>query len=641
MKNIKRLPLVLLVFVVVSISCERPWVEPWPPDGARLPDDIWENYNFARGILERVMGQHLFTANFNDLDGDGHTASASDEAKHSVPNGVVNYFTNGAWSSTRGVRWRYGGSYSNYILSPWENSFVAIRRVNLFLENVDRSVIIDDPSIPARQFDRTWYKGQAYFLRGWLQWELFQKYGPFPIITSSLNLTEDDIFIPRNTMAECYNQIIEDLDKAIEMLPYMHDDNNWHRPTRSIAQAVKARVMLYYASPLYQGDPETQPYGLPANSTGEISRWENVIGAARAMINENTFYNMMDVTSWQRQPLTGTTARTYTNRLYYTVVPTQRESIWSTVQTSQMRPQRIEWELNNMPDGVVGARGLTNPTQEMVDAFEVVPLQTNQYRPVSGQPSEPFDWNNPAHAANPYANRDPRFYHAINFNGVVWGTNSTYRFTVDTYEGGIHNNQTRPNATKTGYYMRKGLSETFHSWETGRFSYPTKFRNQFRLAEMLLIYAEAMNEVHGPDVADPGGPLRTITLGSANYNISTAREAVNIIRARVEMPLIPAGLSQSEMRDRIKHERRIELCFEGHRMFDLRRWKEGEKLGGEIHGIKITPSGFDANNRPVLPYSYERFKVEDRVWEDKMYWWPIPYSEVVKYNGKLKQNPGW
>jgi starch-binding outer membrane protein, SusD/RagB family len=642
MKHILRLPLVLLVFVVVSISCERPWVDPWPPDGARLPDDVWENYNFARGFLERVLGEQMFTANVNELEGEGHPASASDEAKHSVRNGRINAFTDGSWSPTRGVQWRFGGSYANYIRSPWENSFVAVRRINIFLANIDRSVIIDDPAIPARQFDRTWYKGQAYFLRGWFNFQLFQRYGAFPIITDVLDLANDDIFIPRNTLQECYDHIIADLDTAYTLLPYMHDDNNWHRPTKTIAQALKARVQIYYASPLYQGDPETQPYGLPAESQGDPQRWEDALNTVVAAINENSFYQMMNVLSWVRQPLSGVTSvGTLTIRLNYTVVPTQRESIWSTVQSSQMRPTQHEWELNNMPDGVVGARGLTNPTQEMVDAFEVVPLRAGLYRTVAGASSQKFDWDNPVHAADPYANRDPRFYHAINYNGVVWGTNASYRFTVDTYEGGIHNDQTRPNATKTGYYMRKGLTEAFHSYETGRFSAQTRFRNQIRLPELLFIYAEAMNELHGPDVAAAGTQLRTITLGTVNYNITTAREAVNLVRARVEMPLLPTGMSQEDMRDAIKHERRIELCFEGHRMFDLRRWKEGEKLGGPIHGIKITPSGFDANNRPMLPYTYERFKVEDRVWEDKMYWWPIPYSEVVKYNGKLKQNPGW
>jgi len=96
------------------------------------------------------------------------------------------------------------------------------------------------------------------------------------------------------------------------------------------------------------------------------------------------------------------------------------------------------------------------------------------------------------------------------------------------------------------------------------------------------------------------------------------------------------------MRDKIKHERRIELAFERHRFYDLRRWKQGEILGQPIHGIVITPAGIDpVTNRPILPYTYEVVKVEDRVWADKMYWWPIPYAEIIKYEGRLIQNPGW
>lgn len=634
-----RYPLMLLVILMLSVSCERPWVAPWPPDGARLPDDIWENYQFTRGFMDRAWGQGLFSANFNDFTDNGHTASASDEAKHSDPQGRVNWLTNGVWSPTRTVAWRYGGNYADYIDEPWENSYLAIRRVNIFLANVDNSILINDPSVPAREFERDHFKGMAYFLRAWKQWEIFQKYGAFPISLEALDFANDELFLPRNTMQECYDQIIRDLDSAYNYLPLVHDANNWHRPTKSYVEAVRARVQIYWASPLYQGDPATQPYGLDAGEVGEISRYEDVIETVRKFFAENDFFNMMQPT-YYTQPLSYSTR--YYGRIYYRTIattPVNTEVIWSTAQSTQMRPTRYEWELNNLPDGVLGARGLTNPTQEMVDAYEVIENRPGLFRTVAGAPSEPFDWDNPVHAADPYANRDPRFYHSINYNGVVWGTSSTWEYTVETWEGGIHNDPSRPMATKTGYYMRKGLNESFHSYETGGYSAATRVRPQFRVPELLLIYAEAMNVVYGPDVPHPDGPLRTITMGSTPYDIETARDAINIIRDRVEMPQVEAGLSKEAFFDWIVHERRIELGFEGHRMFDLRRWKMGEIMGEPIHGIRITSQ--DPSNPGTPPWNYEVFEVEDRVWEDKMYWWPIPYSEIVKSQGVLEQNPGW
>ena len=143
-----------------------------------------------------------------------------------------------------------------------------------------------------------------------------------------------------------------------------------------------------------------------------------------------------------------------------------------------------------------------------------------------------------------------------------------------------------------------------------------------------------MNEAYGPYGEDPKGSLRI-------DGINTAEGAINAIRARVNMPPLPTGLSKDEMREKIKHERRIELCFEGHRFYDLRRWKEGDKLGAPIHGVVITPTGFNEKGRPT-GFTYEVEKVEDRVWRDCMYWWPIPYAEIVKYpNNGLEQNPGW
>lgn len=615
----------LLLSFMVIISCERDYLKPWPPDGARQPSDVWNFYAYSRGFLDRIYADNLFTCQFNDIEGAGMLASATDEAVHSSSSGAVRNFVNGTWNSTNVPRFLFEGYYAGAYNSHWSNSYIAIRRVNVFLENVDESVLIDDMTIPDRNFDRTYYKAQAYFFRAWFQFELFKRYGAFPIILKSLSLA-DDIYQPRNTMEECYNQIIEDVDKAIENLPVIWNDNDWHRPNKSSAHALKSRVTLYYASPLYQGDIES--FGLAKNEVGDVNRWKAAVSASREAVNDNSFYKLMPVT---RFTAPYGAANTYSTQVFQVMPLPQTEYIFGI--HSWYRAQN---EIYNLPAGVEGCYGYTNPTQEMVDEFEVV----SQIGSISAT-AEKFDWNNPAHANNPYANRDPRFYASILYNGAFWGISASKGYTVDTYEGGVHRDRMLQNSTKTGYYFRKGLNESYYKNASGFTNTIPRVRIEMRFAELILNFAEAMNEAYGPDVIDPdGGLVVGLNTATSMSTAQTAREAINAIRARVKMPPIASGMSREQMREAIKHERNIELCFEGHRFFDARRWKEGEKLGATIHGIDIQPTGFNANNRPT-GFTYEVVRVEDRVWSENMYWFPIPYSEIVKYEGKLIQNKGW
>ncbi|MDD2594773.1 MAG: RagB/SusD family nutrient uptake outer membrane protein [Bacteroidales bacterium] len=612
--------IILGILACVSVSCSRPFLEPWPPDAARSADDVWGNYKYTKGVLEAVYADNIMAPYVNDVNGYGMLASATDEAEHSVSTAAVQNFTNGVWNPTRVPTRLYGGPWTStrYWRQPWFNAYLGIRKVNTFLENVDHSVLIDDIDDPTRRYDRTYFKGQAYFWRAFLQFQLLRDYGSFPISTS-VEEFDGDLKRPRNTMDECVAQILKDCNSAIDSLPLLWDEANWHRANATAAMALKSRLLLYYASPLYQGDFES--FGSPKNTVGDVNRWVAAADAAREAINANEFYGLTPVTKYTR-PFSNT--GTYNNVVHLAANLANKETIFATGKTTTYSRQN---EYYNLPAGVDGCYGYTNPTQEMVDAFEVVTGSGSKAKAV------PFDWTNPAHAKDPYANRDPRFYASINYNGYLWGTSSSKAYYIDTYEGGVHRDRTLPNSTKTGYYFRKFLSESVYSNVSGNYTTPSRGRVAFRFAELVLNYAEAMNEAYGPEVVDPNGELRI-------DGINTAKGAIDAIRARVKMPAIAKGLTQDEMREVIKHERQIELCFEGHRFYDLRRWKEGEKLGEPIHGIVITPTGFDSKNRPV-GFTYEVEKVEDRVWRDCMYWWPIPYSELVKYAGALKQNPGW
>ncbi len=629
----------IIAFLALALtSCERSILEPWPPDAARDSADIWGNYYYTKGVIDRVYNDNI-CGHWHDFDGYGALAEACDEAENCNPTSVVQKFTNGSWNTTNTPSTYFGAIYNtHWKRQPWYNSYVGTRRVNLFLESVDKSEIyIDDPDNPTRAHDRTWSKGQAYFFRAFFGFDLMRRYGRYVITTKVEELDDPDLYRDRNTVEECVKQMLSDCDSAIEMLPALWDEDNWHRANRTAAQALKARILLYYASPLYQGNFEE--HGLPAGSVGDVQRWIDAVNAYRTAINDNDFYNLEQPTVWKRpwsqegtyNYVIGLTGNLDNHEIIYDVGYSTSYSIYN--------------ERYSLPSELEGCYGYTNPTQEMVDAFEVVTGTGANKKAV------PFDWNNPDHAKDPYANRDNRFYNCILYNGVLWGTATNKQYTMYMYEavsaedspdgeahvGGKHRDRSIATFTKTGYFHRKFLSESVYSLKSGDYSTPKRSRWEFRFTELILSYAEALNEAYGPDGVDPEGGLRELN-GAAN--IQTARQAINTIRARVQMPALANVNTPDEMREAIHHERQVELCFEAQRFFDVRRWKEGEKFGGPIHGIKITPTAYNAKGIPTS-YKYEVEVVENRVWDDKYYWYPISAEEMKIYTGRMTQNPGW
>jgi len=257
-------------------------------------------------------------------------------------------------------------------------------------------------------------------------------------------------------------------------------------------------------------------------------------------------------------------------------------------------------EVSNSANGYGGWAGNT-PLQNLVDAYEVK---------VNSTTAEPFDWNNTTHTSAPYANRDPRFYATILYNGAPYRGRNVETFTPGGKDSKDGNDNW--NTSKTGYYLRKFLDDNLpinNPWDVAG----TQPWIYLRYAEILLNYAEAQNEASGPD-------------GSV-YN------AINLIRQRAGMPDLPAGLNQSQMRDAIRHERQVELAFEEHRFYDVRRWKIAMVTENEpAYGITITKSGSD------LIYT-RKVALDGRKFEEKHYWLPIPRAEIQSSGNKLEQNP--
>lgn len=540
-----------IIFSLESCSKDPYLYDGTLTEGSITGDQVWANDNYARGVLNQAY--FTIQEGFN-LDGDGAMlASGTDEAVNSNDNSSINIFNNGTWSALRTIDNVYATTY------------VGLRKVNLFLENIDSAKIIPQDGL-SQLDDISRIKGEAYFLRALFHFELFKRYGSIPLATKVFD-RYDNLNLPKNTFEECQNQIVKDCDSAIAKLPAWTQSwsiANRGRATKMAALALKSRFYLYVASPLY-------------NPSNDIAKWQLAANTAKALIDSN------------RHSL----VTPYANVFNYNNAAYNNEVIFAT-----SAQNRNDLETNNAPISYDGAKGRTNPTQDLVDAFEMangkaITDATSGYNP-----------------NNPYISRDPRLALTVIFNGQTFKGRA-----VQTYVDGADGLNKNINATKTGYYMRKFLSESA-TWNQPANSSVRRPWVVFRYAEILLNYAEALNEAQGP--------------------VSDVYKYVNLVRARagVAMPALPVNLIKDSMRVRIQNERRVELCFEGHRFYDIRRWKLGEKLLNKpISGMMIT-----VNTGGTL--NYQKFEVNNRVFLSKNYLYPFSQNDI-NLQPALVQNIGY
>ncbi|WP_295120117.1 RagB/SusD family nutrient uptake outer membrane protein [uncultured Chitinophaga sp.] len=541
----------LLLLLLLGGACKKDFFAPEYSEGPISEDAIWTTDRRVREYLNN--GYTYMLSRYNIDNGGALLASGSDEAVNSNLNSNVNYFNNGTWGSLK----TFDEQYTNLYTGLWV--------VNTFLQKSPTAVVY-----PAS--DLAGLRGEAFFMRAMLHFELFKRYGGIVLATKPFS-PADDLNIPRNTVDEVVKHIVTDCDSAIAQIgPAWTKDwdaANWGRATKAAGMALKAKVLLYYASPLHNG-------------TNDLTRWQDAANAAKALMDQNKhgllpkaeFPSLWDYTA---------TATTYNKEVIFATSASNTNTI----------------EANNAPVGFTGGLGRTNPTQDLVDAFEMA----------SGLPiSDPASGYNPQ---NPYAARDPRLNQFVVYNGATFKTGSLTR-AVETFDGGLDNVPTNVNSTKSGYYMRKFLSSN----ATYNVTSITNVRRPwvlFRYADILLMHAEALNEAVG-----------------ANADVYAD---MNAVRNRAGMPSLPDGLTQEQMRERIKNERRVELCFEEQRFFDVRRWKEGDTyFDAAVHGMRITKSG--------TTLTYTPFVIETRVFAAKNYFYPIQQSEINRAK-KLGQNPGY
>lgn len=552
-----------LIAALCVSSCERVEVRPvdWIDD-----ELVWDEADSLATVATFYLNEiYLYLpSGFNRIDNDFLDA-ASGDAVPSRNNTVVGYYTNGQ---------------VNVLNNPdpyWGNSYAGIRRINIYLANIDK--------VPAKAASIAMWKAEVRFVRAMLYFELVKRYGGVPLVGDRIFSINDDLSFPRNTYEECVNYIISECDAIkTDLRKEPVTDAEWGKVPRGAAMALKCRVLLYAASPLFNGggvESNAALRELTGYTTYDGTRWQKVIDAAEDLITlqGTPYYTLLS---------------SYTN-VFLTKKNTE-------VILAKQSSNNFSIETNNAPVGYgtpALSMGYTSPTQDLVDAFPMV-----SGLPITEDPA--YDPN------NPYVGRDPRMAATIFYNGRMWLSRP-----IETFDGGRDKPGGNAVQTKTGYYLRKFMFD---------FANSSTYTNQshnfilFRYAEVLLNYAEALNEMDRTE--------------DAVAQIIKIRTRAGIQAGADTRYGIPAAISKDDMRKLIQNERRIELAFEEHRFWDLRRWKlADEVLNSPLHGMKIVKN-------PDATLTYSVVEIGTPVFQERLYHMPLPYSEIVK-NPNLKQNEGW
>lgn len=565
--TIKLITCIGLFFCLVAsiTSCKKSVLD--RPLDIEVKDSLVFGYiNYATDFVTDIYA--TIPSGYTDFSGTLSEA-ATDDARHGNPGNGAYRFTNDSW----GITINSDDKYASY--------YAGIRKCNLFFSKIDLVKLKDHTAdVKINGYTATEQKdrliGEVLFLRAYFYAELLKRYGGVPIVTKVLGV-DDDLDLPRNTYDEVVKQISDDCDAAMAKLPTSYliagprsisVVNYYGRATKWAAQALKARVLLYAASPLN-------------NPSGDATKWTAAYTAAKP------FFDVTPVTP----TMTLNAGIAGYEALFRGNTTNLTEIIWSRPATNSSTP-----EVLNFPIGIDGSSGGgINPSQSLVDAYEMKP---------SGKPIS--DLTSGYDPTNPYLNRDPRLGATIFYNGALFKTGRN----IETFDGGLDGPQ-KVYGSLTGYYMKKHLDVNLNLTTTQASQHNFIY---FRLAEMLLDFAEALNEAQGP-VAD-------------------VYTAINRIRTRATMPNLPAGLTKEQMRDRIRNERRVELAFEGHRYWDARRWNIAKDVfNGPFYGMKIVKTG-------ATTFTYTPYQVETRIFKEYMNLYPFQQREILA-NPNLKQNSGW
>lgn len=537
----------------------------------------------ARYFLNNIYYEHL-PSGYNRINGDFLDAASDDAISINNNEPEIYKLFMGRYSAV-----------SRLTDMEWGGYYQGIRKANILINNIDVvpfNLTYINALGETKPLNYT-MKAEARFLRAHFYFELVKRYGGVPLIGDNVYVLGDDVQLPRNTFAQCIDYIVRELDEIkddLRSLPMADATEFAHAPTKEACLAMKARVLLYAASPLFNEKPleaGNELIGYPSYDSG---RWNLAAQAAKDLIDQ---YG-------PKGKGTLNLAQDYRNIFVDFYGGNNPELIF-------FRPvgKNKSIETANGPLGFSGnslGNGNTNPTQNLVESF----LMKDGTKYVSTSVDDPFK------------NRDPRLDFTILYHGSRW-----LNTTLDTQVGGTHN-PSGAQYSRTCYYMAKFMKDyqTSSNYEDNIHLWV-----MYRYGEVLLNYAEALNEV-----ALAGG---TIDNKEVLNSLIQLRKRAGIEPGNENYYGLPApqNYDAAEMREIIRNERRIEMAFEEQRYWDIRRWRIAEDIFKEpLKGLNIQVVG----NKTI----YNEVNVLSAEFDTKRYFYPIPYSEVIK-NGNMIQNPNW
>lgn len=572
----RKIIILLSLILVAGGGCKKDPLDITPNGRIELADVFKDNnetaayLNSCYGYLQQYGGHYSFHTMLASFTDEGHDNDDPTEGLAST-----HWYQGGLTPTNNPLD--AGGWDGNYYGNAWSG----IRKCNVFLQNIDNASVTNSS-------DKARWKAEAKVIRAFYYWDLILRYGSMPVVDKPFDLATDFKALTRPAYDDDIQFIVKDCNDAIaeSKLPYRITTNNDDRGrfTKAVAYAIKSEALLFNASPLW-------------NPTNDKAKWLAAATAAQEAITA--------LTTSSNYGLFPDYGSYFITTPDIVVNPVDNETILEMKQNSNIS----QWEFLNGCPSVHAYKAGVSPTQELVDSYEMA----NGKVPITGyvdndhlQPV--IDATSGYDDSKPYLNRDPRFYATVFYNGGFYGNINGGPYTLQSYVGGADGFLASDrHFTHNGYYLHKFVNGDLQDGQGSGARY-----RKFRMAELYLNLAEAENEANGAT--------------------NVAFTAVNKIRARVNMPAL-AGLSQDELRQRIRNERRVELSFEEQRFWDVRRWKILDKTDRLTTGMKWVKNGATLTNTRVV---VDRRKSYDT----KFLIWPIPLSEI-SILPKFVQNPGW